>query len=62
MGPRSCIAIRFAREELKLVLCTLIKQFRFFPLEETGNKMKVAEGYSLITNIVDTNIGLASRD
>lgn len=62
MGPRNCIAIRFAREELKLVLCTLIKQFRFFPLEETGNKMKVAEGFSLITNIVDTNIGLASRD
>jgi len=35
MGPRNCIAIRFAKEELKLVLCTLIEQFRFFPVAET---------------------------
>ena len=47
MGPRSCIAIRFAREELKLVLCTLIKQFRFFPLEETGVSF-----YSLYSYVV----------
>ena len=35
LGPRNCIAMRFAREELKLVLCTLIQQFRFFPVDET---------------------------
>ena len=35
MGPRNCIANRFAQEEIKLVLCALVKQFRFFPVEET---------------------------
>ena len=35
MGPRNCVAMRFAQEEVKLVLCLFIKQFRFFPVEET---------------------------
>jgi len=61
MGPRNCIAIRFAKEELKLVLCTLIEQFRFFPVAETENKIKVTDGYNTLTNIVDVTVGLASR-
>ena len=35
MGPRNCVGMRFAMEEIKLTLCTIIKQFRFFPVEET---------------------------
>ena len=35
MGPRNCVAMRFALEELKLVLCSLVRKFRFFPVEET---------------------------
>ena len=35
MGPRNCVAMRFAQEEVKLVLGAFIKQFRFFPVEET---------------------------
>ena len=35
LGPRNCIAMRFAQEEVKLVLCSLVKEFRFFPVEET---------------------------
>lgn len=62
MGPRNCIAIRFAKEELKLVLCTLVKQFRFFSVKETGDKIKISDGYNALNSIVDITVGLASRD
>jgi cytochrome P450 family 3 subfamily A len=34
-GPRNCIGMRFAMEELKFAITALVKQFRFFPVEET---------------------------
>ena len=34
-GPRNCVGMRFAMEELKIALCTILKNFRFFPVEET---------------------------
>jgi len=61
LGPRNCIAMRFAREELKLVLCTLIQQFRFFPVDETPVKLAVADGFHVITQIADPIVGLVSR-
>ena len=35
MGPRNCIGMRFAMEEMKIALCALVKNFRFFPVPET---------------------------
>ena len=35
MGPRNCIGMRFAMEELKIALCTLVYKFRYFPVPET---------------------------
>ncbi len=35
MGPRNCVGMRFAMEEMKIALCTIVKQFRFFCVEET---------------------------
>ena len=35
MGPRNCVGMRFAMEEMKIALSTVLKQFRFFPVEET---------------------------
>jgi cytochrome P450 len=35
MGPRNCVGMRFAMEEMKIALCTLVKNFRFFPVAET---------------------------
>ena len=35
--------MRFAMEELKIALCTILKDFRFFPVEETPVMDKVKE-------------------
>ena len=35
MGPRNCVGMRFAMEEIKIALCTIVKEFRFFPVDET---------------------------
>ena len=41
MGPRNCVGMRFAMEEMKIVLCTICKHFRFFCVEETPVRLLV---------------------
>jgi len=60
MGPRNCIANRFAQEEVKMVLCTLIKQFRFFPVEETPMKLTNDVGIGSLDPLEST-VGIATR-
>jgi len=61
MGPRNCVAMRFAQEEVKLVLGAFIKQFRFFPVEETPAKLGVVDGFYQIIQLLDTTVGIAAR-
>lgn len=35
MGPRNCIGMRFALEEMKIALTTIVKNFRLFSVAET---------------------------
>ena len=35
LGPRNCVGMRFALEEIKIAICSIVKKFRFFPIEET---------------------------
>lgn len=35
VGPRNCIGMRFALEELRLALCSLVKHFRFYTVAAT---------------------------
>lgn len=34
-GPRNCVGMRFAMEEMKIALCNVVKKFRFFAVAET---------------------------
>jgi len=60
-GPRNCIGMRFAMEEIKMVLCHLIKQFKFFPVEETPEKLEVEDGYIGIAVQKNPIVGVVSR-
>lgn len=44
MGPRNCVGMRFAMEEIKIALCIILKQYRFFPVQETPDEMKFEDG------------------
>jgi cytochrome P450 len=35
MGPRNCVGMRFAMEEMKIAICTMVQKFRFYPIDET---------------------------
>jgi len=61
LGPRNCIAMRFAQEEVKLVLCSLVKEFRFFPVEETPAKFTVEDGFNNVSVPNESVIGIAAR-
>jgi cytochrome P450 family 3 subfamily A len=40
-GPRNCVGMRFAMEELKIAISALVRQFRFFPVEETPVQISI---------------------
>lgn len=42
-GPRNCIGMRFAYQEVKLCLAKLIRQFRFEPTDGTPDKLKLGK-------------------
>ena len=52
MGPRNCLAMRFGLEEVKLILCKLIKEFHFFPVEETPVNIWLAFIYARFWTIL----------
>jgi len=60
-GPRNCVGMRFALEEIKIVLCSLIRDFKFYPVEETPEKLTVEDGYNGITVQKKTLVGIAER-
>jgi len=60
MGPRNCLAMRFGLEEVKLILCKLIKEFHFFPVEETPEKLVPPPGL-FSSDPVESVVGISSR-
>jgi cytochrome P450 len=61
MGPRNCIGMRFALEEIKIALCSLVKQYRFFPIDETPENFTFEDGMFGVLQPHDTFIGIANR-
>ncbi|EFX77992.1 hypothetical protein DAPPUDRAFT_225529 [Daphnia pulex] len=60
-GPRNCIGMRFAMEELKFAITALVKQFRFFPVEETPEKLRFDVGFQPALQPMNAILGIELR-
>nr|CAH0107507.1 unnamed protein product [Daphnia galeata] len=61
MGPRNCVGMRFAMEEIKIALCTIVKHFRFFPVAETPEEMQFEDGFLGVVQPIHATVGIESR-
>jgi len=60
-GPRGCIGSRFALQQMKLVICTFISKFEFYPVEETMTELKLKPGYGFVCAPESTMMGIKPR-
>ncbi|EFX68832.1 hypothetical protein DAPPUDRAFT_259484 [Daphnia pulex] len=58
-GLRNCVGMRFAMEEIKIALCTIVSQFRFFRVRETP--MQFDKGFIQVTQPVNAIVGIERR-
>nr|CAH0110992.1 unnamed protein product [Daphnia galeata] len=61
MGPRNCVGMRFAMEEMKIALCTIVKHFRFFPVKETPEEMQFEDGFLGVVQPIHATVGIETR-
>nr|QST15042.1 CYP360A2 protein [Diaphanosoma celebensis] len=62
LGPRNCIGMRFAAEELKIALCSIIKKFRFHPVEETPETLEFEDGLMPVLQPILPIVGVLLRN
>jgi len=62
LGPRGCLGVRFAMEQMKMALSILVEQFEFFPVKKTLETMQYRNGFiSMISQPVSTTVGIRLR-
>nr|QST15048.1 CYP360A8 protein [Diaphanosoma celebensis] len=61
LGPRNCVGMRFAMEELKIALCTLLLTFKFVPVKETTEALHLKEGFLFFIYPLDVIVGVEVR-
>ncbi|KAI9562840.1 hypothetical protein GHT06_010295 [Daphnia sinensis] len=60
-GPRNCVGMRFAMEELKIAICTMILKFRFFPVTETPEILRFDFGIIPVLHPMNVIVGCELR-
>nr|CAH0107691.1 unnamed protein product [Daphnia galeata] len=61
MGPRNCVGLRFAMEEMKIALCAMVLKFRFFPVPETPDELEFEMGLFNVIQHTSATVGVESR-
>ncbi|XP_046449629.1 cytochrome P450 3A14-like [Daphnia pulex] len=61
VGPRNCVGMRFALEEMKIAICCLVQKFRFFPVEETPEQLRFDDGLVQILQPIRAVVGIELR-
>nr|QST15050.1 CYP360A10 protein [Diaphanosoma celebensis] len=62
MGPRSCVGMKFAMDEIKLALCTLIAKLKFSPAKETPEKVEIENGFHWVIQTKKFALAVEARD
>merc|ERR1712071_305125 len=50
-----------ALQQMKLVICTFISKFEFYPVEETMTELKLKPGYGIVCAPESTMMGIKPR-
>ncbi|XP_053679064.1 probable cytochrome P450 9f2 [Anopheles nili] len=62
IGPRNCIASRFALMEVKAIVYHLLRHFEFQPTERTSVPMQLKKGFTTLKAENGIHLKLVSRD
>nr|QST15045.1 CYP360A5 protein [Diaphanosoma celebensis] len=60
-GPRNCAGMKFAQEEIKIALCTLLRKFEFYPVAETPDKLHMDFGFLIGNQPTNAVVGIKLR-
>jgi len=61
LGPRNCIGMRFAMEEMKIALCSVISKVKFVPTKETPDQLAFEDGFHFVVKALDIKVGIELR-
>jgi len=61
LGPRNCVGMRFAMEELKLALCSIVSRFEFSRSKDTPDALEHENGFAGIVQVEEFTVNVQAR-